>query len=439
MTYVGLASFSALRLSSDSPFPQRYDFCRARVLFKRYDLSRTRFYLSATTFVGLAFFSALRLSSDSPFSRCYDFRRTRILFQRYDFRRTLSQRYDLRRTRLFVRPNSNRKEAVVAITTPISVTLFPILLIEPFGTWKTYTLAQAIKKLLLQPESKILICTHLNSAADLYTGRHCQQHRPEVTLNISMELTSLDLPKGHFTHISLDEAAQAMECEAIRIVLACDHMRMSPELFSNFAKERKLHISLLEFLYDHYPNDFPCKILLCKNYQAREAIIKFTSELFYEQKLIASGKQQRHESPSELRPIPIPPPEPHSPGDGQQRKCRRRSHQPKFVSFGLSTDLITSCAASQMQMPPQQQRWCNRCFINNKASKSLERFGWMTDGSSSSSTVGSSTSQVRPQHVHHYNPAVVTDFNHLLPSNMSFLDVALQTKEFQYLLFFCCV
>ncbi|KAL9698538.1 hypothetical protein quinque_001979 [Culex quinquefasciatus] len=274
-------------------------------------------------------------------------------------------------------PNSNRKEAVVAITTPISVTLFPILLIEPFGTWKTYTLAQAIKKLLLQPESKILICTHLNSAADLYIkdylhpwieegggeeakpllpqtlGRHRQQHRPEVTLNISMELTSLDLPKGHFTHISLDEAAQAMECEAIRIVLACDHMRMSPELFSNFAKERKLHISLLEFLYDHYPNDFPCKILLCKNYQAREAIIKFTSELFYEQKLIASGKQQRHESPSELRPIPIPPPEPHSPG--QQRKCRRRSHQPKFVSFGLSTDLITSCAASQMQMPPQQQ------------------------------------------------------------------------------------
>ncbi|KAL9700645.1 hypothetical protein quinque_004086 [Culex quinquefasciatus] len=176
-----------------------------------------------------------------------------------------------------------------------------------------------------------------------------------VTLNISMELTSLDLPKGHFTHISLDEAAQAMECEAIRIVLACDHMRMSPELFSNFAKERMLHISLLEFLYDHYPNDFPCKILLCKNYRAREAIIKFTSELFYEQKLIASGKQQRHESPSELRPIPIPPPEPHSPGDGQQRKCRGRSHQPKFVSFGLSTDLITSCAASQMQMPPQQQ------------------------------------------------------------------------------------
>ncbi|KAL1391464.1 hypothetical protein pipiens_000370, partial [Culex pipiens pipiens] len=97
-----------------------------------------------------------------------------------------------------------------------------------------------------------------------------------------------------------------MECEAImplalakektRIVLAGDHMQMSPELLSNYAKERKLDISLLERLYDHYPNDFPCKILLCENYRAHEAIIKFTSELFYEQKLITSGKQLKHES-----------------------------------------------------------------------------------------------------------------------------------------------
>lgn len=126
-----------------------------------------------------------------------------------------------------------------------------------------------------------------------------------VTLSISMELASLDLPKGYFTHIFLDEAAQAMECEAImplalagdttRIVLAGDHMQMSPELFSNFAKERKLHISLLERLYDHYPSDFPCKILLCENYRAHEAITKFTSELFYDQKLIASGKQPKHD------------------------------------------------------------------------------------------------------------------------------------------------
>lgn len=64
--------------------------------------------------------------------------------------------------------NSKQKEAVLAITTPSNVPLPPILLIGPFGTGKTYTLASSIKQLLLQPESRILICTHSNSAADLY-------------------------------------------------------------------------------------------------------------------------------------------------------------------------------------------------------------------------------------------------------------------------------
>lgn len=110
-----------------------------------------------------------------------------------------------------------------------------------------------------------------------------------VTLSISMYLSTLGLKKGHFSHILLDEAAQAMECEAImplalanentRIVLAGDHMQLSPELFSQFAKERNLHVSLLERLYDHYPANFPCKILLCENYRAHEAIINVSIEL----------------------------------------------------------------------------------------------------------------------------------------------------------------
>lgn len=256
--------------------------------------------------------------------------------------------------------NAKQKEAVLAITSPQTVPLPPILLIGPFGTGKTFTLALAIKQLLAQPEPRILICTHSNSAADLYikeylhpwvkdegleaarplrvyyhkrwvttahptvqeyclidvtphlrsfrrpTVEDVTKHRiVVVTLSISMELSSLDLPKGYFTHIFLDEAAQALECEAImalglasettKIVLAGDHMQMSPELFSEFAKERNMHMSLLERLYDHYPTDFPCKILLCENYRAHDAIIKYTSELFYDQKLIASGKQPRHD------------------------------------------------------------------------------------------------------------------------------------------------
>uniref|UniRef100_A0A8C0J6L3 Helicase with zinc finger domain n=1 Tax=Chelonoidis abingdonii TaxID=106734 RepID=A0A8C0J6L3_CHEAB len=125
-----------------------------------------------------------------------------------------------------------------------------------------------------------------------------------VTLNTSQYLCQLDLEPGFFTHILLDEAAQAMECETImplalankntRIVLAGDHMQLSPFVYSEFARERNLHVSLLDRLYEHYPAEFPCRILLCENYRSHEAIINYTSDLFYEGKLMASGKQPAH-------------------------------------------------------------------------------------------------------------------------------------------------
>ena len=71
-------------------------------------------------------------------------------------------------------------------------------------------------------------------------------------------------------------------------------MQLSPEVFSPFARNRNFNKSLLERLYDLYPRDFPCKILLCENYRSHSAIIGYTSELFYDQKLIASGKQAKH-------------------------------------------------------------------------------------------------------------------------------------------------
>merc|ERR1719210_335487 len=65
--------------------------------------------------------------------------------------------------------NPKQREAVVAITTPLVISLPPILIIGPYGTGKTFTLGQAIKMLLKQENNrKILVCTHSNSAADLY-------------------------------------------------------------------------------------------------------------------------------------------------------------------------------------------------------------------------------------------------------------------------------
>lgn len=256
-----------------------------------------------------------------------------------------------------VKLNPKQKEAVYAITLPLHHKLPPVLIIGPFGTGKTFTLAQAVKMILNDHGSRILVCTHSNSAADIYIreylhpevadGRveatplriyyrhrwvatvhptvqqYClvssgsdrsfnmptiedvKKHRVIVTtLSTSRYLVQLGLEKGFFTHILIDEAAQAMECEAVmplslanestRIVLAGDHMQLSPEVYSQFAQQRNLHTSLLERLYDLYTEDFPCKILLCENYRSHEAIIKYTSELFYDNHLKASGQQPRH-------------------------------------------------------------------------------------------------------------------------------------------------
>lgn len=38
----------------------------------------------------------------------------------------------------------------------------------PFGTGKTFTLAQAVRNLIKDSTNRVLLCTHSNSAADLY-------------------------------------------------------------------------------------------------------------------------------------------------------------------------------------------------------------------------------------------------------------------------------
>ena len=74
-------------------------------------------------------------------------------------------------SRLDTRLNPKQREAVIAITCPLSLSLPPLLIIGPYGTGKTFTLGKAIESLLKDEKDekkKILICTHSNSAADLY-------------------------------------------------------------------------------------------------------------------------------------------------------------------------------------------------------------------------------------------------------------------------------
>lgn len=52
------------------------------------------------------------------------------------------------------RLNAKQKEAVLAITTPLAIQLPPVLIIGPYGTGKTFTLAQAVKHILQQQETR---------------------------------------------------------------------------------------------------------------------------------------------------------------------------------------------------------------------------------------------------------------------------------------------
>lgn len=52
------------------------------------------------------------------------------------------------------RLNAKQKEAVLAITTPLSIQLPPVLIIGPYGTGKTFTLAQAVKHILQQQDTR---------------------------------------------------------------------------------------------------------------------------------------------------------------------------------------------------------------------------------------------------------------------------------------------
>ena len=93
------------------------------------------------------------------------------------------------------------------------------------------------------------------------------------------------------THVVIDEAAQAFECEILscfsmttertRIVLAGDDLQLAPEVSSDLACDRGLNISMLERLHYTYENRHPCCIRLTVNYRAHQDIVRMTSILFY--------------------------------------------------------------------------------------------------------------------------------------------------------------
>jgi len=70
------------------------------------------------------------------------------------------------------RLNAQQKQAVLLATAGHSLAIPPVLLMGPFGTGKTFTLAQTALEILQQPNTRILICTHSNrcKAVDFMTN-----------------------------------------------------------------------------------------------------------------------------------------------------------------------------------------------------------------------------------------------------------------------------
>ncbi|XP_061531402.1 putative helicase mov-10-B.2 isoform X1 [Phycodurus eques] len=239
----------------------------------------------------------------------------------------------------------------------------PYLVFGPPGTGKTFTLVEAIKQIdKTQKDCHILACAPSNSATDLLCTRILKGHGnkgkvyrmyassqdtqcvPEelkacsnlvgdgyafpskkelmgyrilvTTLFTAGRLVTGNLPRGHFTHIFVDEAGHATESECViplaglldpevgQVVLAGDHKQLGPIVASPLALKYELGFSLLERLMnisssvyqkDGVLNDlFVTKLL--RNYRSHPAILKVPNELFYGGELQVCADEMKRNS-----------------------------------------------------------------------------------------------------------------------------------------------
>ncbi|EIW74342.1 P-loop containing nucleoside triphosphate hydrolase protein [Coniophora puteana RWD-64-598 SS2] len=245
----------------------------------------------------------------------------------------------------------------------------PFIIFGPPGTGKTSTVVQTIHQLLAKsPDVRVLACSPQNSSADhiaiklamgpaqldtkvlfrlnaLWRGRgqendaleadkyprildpysEINEHNvfafPEKEKLASFRVVvstcssagvaeGLGIPRGHFTHIIIDEAVQSVEPETLaailpladehtNIVLAGDPKQLPPSCHSNVAKEFGLHISYLQRLiglplYSNVRDMNGSVIMLRENFRSHPAIMHVSNQIFYEGELRPMGNPDIH-------------------------------------------------------------------------------------------------------------------------------------------------
>ncbi|KAH0548424.1 probable RNA helicase armi [Cotesia glomerata] len=268
--------------------------------------------------------------------------------------------------------NYYQKEAVRNILRGIARPL-PYVIFGPPGTGKTITLCEAILQILTCiPDSRILIATPSNSSANLIAERlldsnalkpgdlvrlvahHCLsddsiperllpycatgdlaaegsskrfeytgsgpminctmsvlgRHRITIGTCIALGLLhNMGFPRGHFSHILVDEAGQATEPEIMvplsfihsdtgQIVLAGDPMQLGPVVSSRLAEHFGLAESFLVRLLQQFPyqrdnegfeTGFDPRLItkLVINYRSLPEILELPNSLFYDSELVS--------------------------------------------------------------------------------------------------------------------------------------------------------
>jgi helicase MOV-10 len=269
--------------------------------------------------------------------------------------------------------NEAQREAVTKIFLMDSNSK-PLLLFGPAGTGKTRAIIEAVCQIqLLSPGRQILCCAPSNEAADLLAAliseafqklfgdgkmvlrlNSWQRKANEVAANVqglchldqktglfsipSVEnlktytvivttcfaaeiLDRSGLDQNHFSYVIIDEAAQAIEpealipitsrcCSSAAVVLCGDHFQLGPVVRSSAAENLGLCRSLFERLFIEYETNCSDSkeiedkvrhgnsnlVYLVQNYRSHPSLLLISSELFYKGNLRTELNPSAYES-----------------------------------------------------------------------------------------------------------------------------------------------